>query len=204
MDVTIRKEAPGDRYAAEYMTKKAFWNLHFPGCSEHYLVHRLRRDAAYLPQLSRVAEYKGQIVGAIYCAKAFVRSSEGKQLPVLTFGPLCVEPDFQKRGIGGQLLQTVMRLAGEAGWKGVVIYGETSYYPRFGFAAGTRFGITDEKGENPSALMAAELIPGGLAEISGQFYEPSVYINLPQSEVDQYDKLFPYLEKRVLPGQWKL
>ena len=50
MEIIIRQELPDEYWETEYMTKKAFWNLHFPGCNEHYLVHRLRSDKAYRRQ----------------------------------------------------------------------------------------------------------------------------------------------------------
>ena len=36
MEIIIRQELPEEYWETEYMTKKAFWNLHFPGCNEHY------------------------------------------------------------------------------------------------------------------------------------------------------------------------
>jgi predicted N-acetyltransferase YhbS len=201
LNLIIRREKPDDRYAAEYMTKKAFWNLHVPGCSEHYLVHKLRRDAAYLPLLSRVAESNGQVVGAIYYARAFVQNGD-ERTEVLTFGPLAVEPSFQKQGVGSQLLETTMDLARQAGWKAILIYGEPEYYPKHGFITCDHFGITTPDGKNFPAFQGIELVSDGLKGISGQFHEPDVYSHLPQWEVDQYDRLFPYLEKRKLPGQW--
>ncbi len=71
MPLLIRPERPNDFYSTEYMIQKAFWNLHNPGCSEHLLVHMLRSDPAYLPELSRVAELDGHIVGAYLVNKLF-------------------------------------------------------------------------------------------------------------------------------------
>lgn len=70
MDILIRKERESDYYASELVTKRAFWNKYNPGCSERYLVRRLREDAAYLPELSRVAEADGKVVGLIMYSKA--------------------------------------------------------------------------------------------------------------------------------------
>ncbi len=201
MKAEIRKETPSDWFDAEYVTKKAFWNLHVPGCDEHYLVHKLRDDKAYIPELTRIAAVDGRVVGAIYYSRAFVRSDE-KSTEVLTFGPLCVDPEFQKQGIGGELLEHTMQLAKEMGFKGIVIYGEPDYYPRHGFVTCDKFGITTPDGKNFSAFMAKELVEGGFSEISGKFYESETFENLPPDEVEEYDKKFPYMEKRVLPGQW--
>ena len=106
MDILIRKERESDYYASELVTKRAFWNKYNPGCSEHYLVHRLREDAAYLPELGRVAEADGKVVGLIMYSKAVLKrpaktetaetpAHKQEEIPILCFGPLCVDPDYQ-------------------------------------------------------------------------------------------------------------
>ena len=90
-ELIIRKETPADYYDTEHMVMRAFWNIHDPGCNEHLLVHKLRTAEEYLPELSRVAELDGQIVGAIFYSKAKIVDGENVH-EILTFGPLAVEP----------------------------------------------------------------------------------------------------------------
>lgn len=201
MKTEIRKETPSDWFDAEYVAKKAFWNLHFPGCDEHYLIHKLRGDKDYILELTRLAVVDGRVVGAIYYSRAVVRSGE-KSDEILSFGPLCVDPEFQNKGIGGELLEHTMQLAKEMGFKGIVIYGEPDYYPRHGFVTCDNFGITPPDGKNFNYFMGKELVEGGFSGISGKFYESEAFENLPPDEVEEYDKKFPYMEKLVLPGQW--
>jgi predicted N-acetyltransferase YhbS len=201
MPLIIRPEHPADYHAVEYITQKAFWNLHNPGCSEHYLVHKFRTDPAYLPGLSRVAELNGAIVGAILYSRSQVITGD-KAHDVLTFGPLCVDPPFQKTGIGGQLMQVTFQLAREAGHKAIIIYGEPGYYPKFGFVTADHFGITTADGQNFDAFMALELVPGGLAGVHGAFHAAPVFEDLPDAEVDEFSQHFPPLQKLRLPGQW--
>lgn len=201
MPLIIRPERPEDHYQTEHMTQKAFWNLHNPGCSEHLLVHKLRNDPAYLPELSRVAELDGKVVGAILYSRSRVQDGAATH-DVLTFGPLCVEPSLQRTGIGGKLMQVTFELARTAGWKAIIIFGEPSYYPKFGFVTCDHFGITTADGKNFDAFMALELVPGGLAGVHGKFHEAAIFENLPDAEVDEYSKRFPPLEKLRLPGQW--
>ena len=113
------------------MTMRAFWNLHGPGCNEHLLVHKLRESEDYLPDLSRVAELDGRIVGAIFYSKARVVDGDTEH-EVLTFGPLAVEPTCFNMGIGSKLLKETLALAKNAGYKGIVICGEPDYYPKHG------------------------------------------------------------------------
>ena len=56
LNIIIRKETPQDYYNTELMTMRAFWNIHEPGCNEHYLLHLLRRFFDYLLGLIRVGE----------------------------------------------------------------------------------------------------------------------------------------------------
>ena len=63
--VIIRKETEKDYRQTEQMVRRAFWNIHGPGCNEHLMVHKLRKSPDYLPELSRVAEFDVKIVGVI-------------------------------------------------------------------------------------------------------------------------------------------
>lgn len=201
MSIIIHEERPEVRWNTEYMTQKAFWNLYAPGCSEHLLVHKLRSDPVYIPELSRVAELDGQIVGAIFYSRSQVVDGETTH-NLLTFGPLCVEPARQRSGIGGQLMQVTFQLAREAGYKAIIIFGEPEYYPKFGFVTCDHFGITTADGKNFPAFMALELVPGGLAGVHGKFHEAAVFEDLPEAEVEEFSQKFPYMEKLRLPGQW--
>lgn len=202
MDITIREEQECEYLETEYVVKKAFWNLHVPGCSEHYLVHKLRKDDAYIPEISRIAEVDGKVVGTIMYSHSYVEG-DGGRTPVIIFGPLCVEPEYQKKGIGDSLLKETMALAKSKGYKAIIIFGEPEYYPRFGFLPCEHFGITTADGKNFPAFMGIELVEGALKNVKGKFYEAEIFHNLPPEAVEEYDKKFPYMEKLKLPGQWE-
>lgn len=201
-NLIIRKENERDYFEVEYMTKKAFWNKYVPGCTEHYLVHILRQSEDYLPELSRIAEINEEIVGAIMYSKAYVIDGVNK-IEVLTFGPLCVEPSYQNKGIGGALLEETMELARKAGYKAIVIFGEPGYYPKHGFKTCDNFGITTKDSKNFDAFMGIELVKDGLKEVKGKFYESEAFESLLPEKVEEFDKKFPYMEKLKLPGQWE-
>lgn len=201
-NLMIRKETKEDYYYSEYMTKKAFWNLHYPGCDEHYLVHLLRDHEDYIEDLCRVAELDGKIVGGIYYSKAFVLDGDTR-VEVLTFGPLCVDPEYQNMGIGGILLETTIKEAREKGYKGIIIFGEPGYYPKHGFKTCDQFGITTKDGKNFDAFMGYEIVPNAFHAISGKFYESGVFEQLYPNKVEEYDRKFPYMEKLKLEGQWE-
>jgi predicted N-acetyltransferase YhbS len=201
MSIVIRAERIEDFWDTEYVTQKAFWNLYVPGCNEHLLVHKLRSHADYIPEISRVAEQDGKIVGTILYSRAKVVDGDVTH-EVLTFGPLCVEPSLQNTGIGGLLMETTMQLARDAGFKAIIIFGEPGYYPKHGFVPCQHFGITTSAGENFDAFMGIELVPGGMDGVHGKFYESEIFEDLPDEEVEEFNKKFPYLEKLRLPGQW--
>lgn len=202
-EILIRGEREADWFESEYITKKAFWNLHVPGCNEHYLVHLLRTSPDYVPELTKVAEIDGKVVGLIMYAKSRVVDGETSH-EVLTFGPLCIDPAFQKQGIGGRLLEATMAMARARGHRAIIIYGEPEYYPRFGFKTCDHYGITTHDDKNFDAFMAFELVPGALNGIKGKFYEAQVYEDCNSDLADEYDKKFPYMKKEKRPGQWEV
>ena len=207
IDVVIRNIKNEDLREVELVAKKAFWNLNMPGCDEHYMIHRLWNSDDYVPELSMLAEYEDKIVGSILYAKAKIKTSN-TEFDTLTFGPLSVDPTFQKNGVGKQLLKKSMEKARLLGFGSILICGVPTYYPKYGFITADKFGITMPDGTNFDAFMGIELIKGSLYGIHGKFYEPSVY--RPDvhdenylKEVEMFDKDFPYMEKKVLPRQWR-
>lgn len=200
-EITIRKETEEEHHAVELMTQHAFWNKHHLGCEEHYLVHTLRQDSQYLPELSRIALKDGKIIGAIFYSKAKVVGKNTTH-DVLTFGPLCVETCFQGRGVGELLLKETMALAKESGYKGIVIFGEPDYYPRIGFKTCDNFDITTASGKNFDAFMAIELYENSLDDVKGKVHLSSVFENIPEEKVEAYNKKFPPLRKLKFPEQW--
>lgn len=207
MNITVRNITEKDHYDVELVAKRAFWNLNSPGCDEHYLVHKLWNESCYIPELSLAALDDDKVVGAILYSKAWIETNNGS-IDILTFGPLCVEPDHQKTGIGKKLLLESMRLAEEKGYKAIFICGVPDYYPKYGFKTADKFGITMPDGSNFDAFMGFELQKGSLSGVIGKFYEPDAFdCDIHDEEylkiLDEFDKNYPYMEKKVLPHQWK-
>lgn len=200
-EIEIKMESKEDWYSVELMTQHAFWNKHHLGCNEHYLVHKLRQDKDYLPELSRIAVKDGEVIGCIMYSKSRVVDGEETH-EIITFGPLCVEPKWQGYGVGELLLRETMELAANKGYKGIVIFGEPDYYPRIGFKTCDNFNITTADGKNFEAFMGIELGEDSMKDIKGKFYESEVFNNLPKTEVEEFNKKFPPLQKVRFPGQW--
>lgn len=193
--IIIRPERAEDFRKTETMVRRAFWNIHGPGCNEHFLVSIIRKSPDYLPEFSRVAEMDGEIVGAIFYTKAKVVNG-AIATDIVTFGPLAVEPTLQSRGIGRMLLEATLPLAKEAGYPGVCIYGEPYYYPKRGFVTCDRFGITDPNGKNFDALMAYPLDSEAFSNVHGKLYESPSFEACEDGEaLSEFEKNFPPYEK---------
>ena len=99
----IRNEEAKDFRAVEELTKLAFWNVSMPGCSEHYLAHVLRSHADFILEMDFVAEEDGKIIGNIMYTRSRLIDAEGREKIVLTFGPLSIHPEYQRKGYGKKL-----------------------------------------------------------------------------------------------------
>lgn len=200
-DIIIREETQEEYHIVEDIALKAFWNKHYLGYNEHSLVHKIRNSDAYVPQISKVAEVNGQIVGVICYTKAYLQNGNMKK-EILTFGPLCVLPEWQGCGIGGVLLEKALELARQQGFEGVVIFGEPDYYPLYGFKTCENFGITTIEGKNFDAFLGIELVEDGLAESGGRFIEPKVFEELSEEENEEFTKNLSTPLKQKFPCQW--
>ena len=160
----LRRETSADYSAVETLTREAFWNLHGPGCDEHYLAHMLRGSDAFLPALDFVAELDGRIVGNILYARSCVALDAGGELPVITFGPVSVLPEFQRQGVGSALIRHTLSLAQQMGFSAVFIYGDPAYYGRLGFRPAEAFGVGTEDNFYQDALQAVASAAGRAAK----------------------------------------
>jgi len=203
----IRLETPADHHAVEEITREAFWEFweseYEKGkriCDEHLLVHKLREAGSLVPELNCVAEVDGKIAGHIIYTKSWIESEDGKKHETLTFGPLTVPPEYQRKGIGQALMLHTLDKAKALGYRAVLIFGHPEYYPRVGFKRAGDFGITTPDGKTFDAFMVYPLYDGALDGIKGKYYIDPVYENLPQEEVLEFDKRFPPKKPYVPDG----
>lgn len=113
--IIIRRETPADYAAVEHLTREAFWNVYRPGCLEHYVVHVLRRDPDFVPELDLVMERDGELIGHVLYMRAKIVANDGREIPMMTFGPISIRPDLQRQGLGKHLLDYSMELARDLG-----------------------------------------------------------------------------------------
>lgn len=159
MDVMIRKERPGDYRETEEVTREAFWNVHEPGCCEHYLAHLMRERPEFIRELDFVAVRDGRIVGNIMYARTEIQCDDGTTHPAVTFGPISVLPAYQGQGIGKRLIETSKKLAADMGADVIIIYGDPDYYSKTGFVPAETYGVRNGENQCAAALLACLLKP---------------------------------------------
>ena len=114
-EYTIRPETPADYRETETLTRDAFWNVYQTGCMEHYILHVLRRDPAFVPELDLVMEKGRKLIGHVMYMRSEVRADDGRVLPTMTFGPISIAPEYQRQGYGAILLRHSLEAAGQMG-----------------------------------------------------------------------------------------
>ena len=200
---TIRLENKEDRAAVENLVREAFWNVYRPGCSEHYVIHVLRDDPAFVRELDFVMEQDRRLIGQNMFMRTVIVSDGGGTVPVLTMGPIGITPELKRRGYGKALLDYSLKRAAEMGFGAVLFEGNIEFYGKSGFDYARKFGIRYHdlpEGADDSFFLCRELIPGYLDGVTGVYQTPQGYY-VDDADVEEFDKGFPYKEKRKLPGQ---
>ena len=202
MKTIIRNETPADYRAVETLTREAFWNQNFPGCDEHYLVHVMRSHPDFIPQLDFVLELDGEIIGSVLYTKAALLDEQGQKKTVLTFGPVSIAPEHQRKGYGKQLLEHSFATAAAMGYDAIVIFGNPDNYVARGFKSCKKFGVCLAPQVFPTALLVKELREGALTGGPWQYLPSSVgTLCEDAAAVTAFDAGFPPREKGWQPSQ---
>ena len=173
MKVEIREEQKRDYNAVFELNKLAFGQE-----NEAKLVNLLRESSAYVPGLSMVATLDNKIVGHILFTKIKIVSEGGHETESLALAPMAVSPEFQQKGIGGELIRHGLNKARELEHKSVVVLGHRHYYPKFGFVPAERWNIKSPYDVPTEVFMAIELETDGLKDISGLVRYPKEFDTL--------------------------
>ena len=202
-DVMIRRERPEDYRKVEYLIRESFWNVYRPGCLEHYVIHVLRSDPAFIPELDFVMIKGGEIIGQNMFMKTRIDADDGKTVEVLTMGPICITPPLKRQGYGKRLLDYSLDAAREMGFGAVLFEGNIGFYGKSGFDYARKFGIRYHDlpaDADQSFFLCRELIPGYLDGVTGVYQTPQGYY-VDVDEEEAFDRGFPEKVKLRLPGQ---
>ena len=202
MNMIIRNETPADYRAVEHLTREAFWNQNNPGCEEHYFVNQMRNHPDFIPELAFVLELDGQLIGNVMYTRSWLLDEQDNHKTILTFGPVSIHPDHQRKGYGKQLLEHSFAAARELGYDAIVIFGNPDNYVARGFRSCKKYNVSLEGGLFPTALLVKELAPGVLAGKRWRYLPSSAEDCCSDQEaVDAFDAGFPPKEKGWRPSQ---
>lgn len=202
-DYRIRKETNADHRAVEFLIRESFWNVYRPGCSEHYVMHVLRDDPAFVQELDFVMEQDGCLIGQNMFMRTVIEAGDGRTIDVLTMGPICITPALKRQGYGKILLDYSLKQAAEMGFGAVLFEGDIGFYGKSGFDYASRFGIRYHdlpEDADASFFLCKELIRGYLGGVTGVYLTPQGYY-VDDADVETFDRDFPPKEKLKLPGQ---
>lgn len=198
--ITIRNEQPKDYRRVEEITRKAFWNLYFPGATEHYLVHSMRSHKDYMPELSFVIEENGEIIGSIHFTHAKVITPEGEEIPVVSFGPVSITPELHRQGYGRILITHAIESAKKHGHRAIVLGGFPYHYKPYGFVGTKKYNIAMTDGKFYTGVMALPLYEGALDGVSGKIkFSDGLYPD--ENGLEAFEATFTPMEKLSLPHQ---
>ena len=188
-NITIRPETEKDYRAVEELTREAFWNVYKPGADEHYFVHMMRNHPDFIPELAFVLEKDGEIIGNIMYTKVWLTDENGEKKEILSFGPLCVAPKYQRQKLGKILIEHSFDVARKMGYDVNINFGNPGNYVSRGFVSC--------KKKNVSFV-----VPGAL-DGKQWMYIPSTAADCcdDAAAVEAFDASFPLKEKKWMPSQ---
>ena len=203
IDYIIRLENNNEHREVENLVRESFWNVYRPGCTEHYVLHQLRNDPAFVHELDFVMEKDGKLIGQNMFMRAFITADDGRNIPIMTMGPICISPEFERKGYGKKLLDYSLEKAADLGAGALCFEGNIDFYGKSGFTYAREFGIRYHglpEGADDSFFLCKELKTGYLDGITGVYAPPQSYF-VDEAETEEFDRLFPPKEKLKLPGQ---
>ena len=202
-NINIRLEKKEEYRQVENMVRESFWNVYRPGCLEHYVLNQLRDDPAFVKELDFVMEQDGRLIGQNMFMRANIKADDGRDIPIMAMGPICIAPELKRKGYGKILLDYSLEKAKELGCGAVCFEGNIDFYGKSGFTTADKFGIRYHglpEGEDAPFFLCKELIPGYLDGVTGEYAPPQGYF-VDEAEAEAFDKEFPHKEKLKLPGQ---
>ena len=206
-NIIIRLEKKEEYRKVENLVRESFWNVYRPGCLEHYVLHQLRKDSSFVTELDFVMFLKNdkedKLIGQNMFMRAAIKADDGRNIPIMTMGPICITPELKRQGYGKILLDYSLSKAAEIGCGAVCFEGNIDFYGKSGFRPASEFGIRYHglpEGEDASFFLCKELVPGYLKDVTGEYATPAGYF-VDEKEAEEFDKTFPYKDKKKLPGQ---
>jgi putative acetyltransferase len=157
--LNVRPEGSMDIAAIHHVHTLAFGRP-----NEADLVDALRHHGTLI--VSLVAVRAQRVVGHIAFSPVTIGSNTST-LAAIGLAPMAVLPEYQRQGIGSQLVQAGLEACGEMRYGVVVVLGHPHFYPKFGFTTSKPYGIEWEHEVSEEVFMVKELQQGALARTRG-------------------------------------
>ncbi len=205
-NIVIRREEERDHRTVENLVRESFWNVYRPGCKEHFVIHCLRNHPDFVPELDFVMEKDGELIGQNMFMRAHIQADDGRSIPIMTMGPICIAPAYKRLGYGKMLLDHSLEQAAALGCGALCFEGNILFYGKSGFTYAREFGLRYHglpEGADDSFFLCKELIPGYLNGVTGVYGPPEGYFVADQEPetFERFDAQFPPKVKLKLPGQ---
>ena len=170
---------------------------------EYYKNGFMRIETPAVEHIENLTGKDGKIIGQNIFMRAYIKADDGRKIPVLAMGPICITPELKRRGYGKMLLDYTLERAKEMGVGAMCFEGNIDFYGKSGFTYASEFGIRYHDlpaDADASFFLCKELIPGYLNGITGEYTPPSGYM-VDEAAAEEFDKQFPPKKKEKLPGQ---
>ena len=201
-DYIIRLENEKDYREVENLAREAFWNLSVPGCTEHYFIHMMRDHEDFIPELDHVLEMDGKIIGCVMYCKGRLVDEQGNTKEILTMGPLCVLPEYQRKGFGKALLEHTFAKAEKMGYDTVINFGNPDNYVARGYKSCKKYNVCFEGDIFPAALLVKVLKEDALDGRKWFYHQCDADKCCEDEEaVERFDAEFPPKVKAWQPSQ---
>jgi len=172
LNIIIRQESREDLVRIKEINDRAFEQE-----DESCLVDKLRKKDQFIPELSLVAEADETVVGHILFYPVIINSANQKHT-TLSLGPMSVLSEYQKKGIGGKLINEGLKRAKKFGFRSVIVVGHPEYYPKFGFTKASKWSIKVPFEVPDEVFMALEIVEGELQDKSGIIEYPVEFMEM--------------------------
>jgi putative acetyltransferase len=166
----IRAETSADYEIISNIASEAFGQD-----KEAKLVEALRELPGFDPELSLIAELNGSPVGHLLLFPVDIVNDGGDSHKVLSLCPMAVLPEYQRKGIGSNLVREALERSKKTPYSGVIVQCNGDYYPRFGFLPAGIFGIKFPRSVPPGTFLAIETGDGSLSGCSGTVKYPDPF-----------------------------
>jgi len=168
VDLQVRKAFESDKQTISDVVIAAFGDVE--GQEIVDLISELWVDPSAQPLFSLVASADNKVVGHILFTRAQIKHSQRK-VSAAILAPLAVHPEYQRQGIGRQLIEEGLKQLKGTGVELVFVLGHSGYYPKYGFSEAGIKGFDAPypiPPENSGAWMVLELQQGIIELSSGQ------------------------------------